>query len=68
MSKEQNELIEFVKWLNTDRLFFVDEVRNWLKQFYNNEISFSKFVELFNEKVYHKYSPSTREGAKSKND
>ena len=33
------------------KLFIVAEVRDWLNQLGNEEISFSKFVELFNEKA-----------------
>jgi hypothetical protein len=46
---------EFYDFLIKDRLFYVDEVRKWLRQYDNKEISFSKFVELFNEKVFIKY-------------
>lgn len=47
--------VRFMEWLLKDRLFFVDEVRKWLRQYDKEEISFSKFVELFNEKVFNKY-------------
>lgn len=42
----------FFEWINNNRLFFVDEVRGWLKMVDSGDISFSKFVELFNEKVF----------------
>jgi hypothetical protein len=48
----------FIEFMKTDRLFFVDEVRKWLNAFLKEEISFSKFVELFNEKVFEKYPAS----------
>lgn len=50
--KGKQTIGEFIKWLETDRLFFVDEVRSWLKQYDKEEISFSRFVELFNQKVF----------------
>lgn len=37
------------------RPFFIDEVRSWLSRYEKEEISFSKFVELLNDKVYGKY-------------
>jgi hypothetical protein len=43
---------EFYEWLMNGRLFFVDEVRGWLKLLDKEEISMSKFVELFNERVF----------------
>lgn len=55
------ERVEAMK--NGSNLFFIDEVRMWLRWYDNKIISFSKFVELFNDKVYEKYiqkyKPST---------
>src|SRR5882672_11143753 len=36
-------------------MFYVDEVRKWLKRYDDEEISFSKFVELFNERVFYRW-------------
>lgn len=44
--------------MHKDPLFFIDEVRSWLRKYNNEEISLSKFVELFNDKVYEKYAAS----------
>ena len=33
------------------KIFYVDEVRNWIRQYDKQEISLSKFVELLNEKA-----------------
>lgn len=46
----------FIEFLKEGRLFYVDEVRKWLNVLLKEEISFSKFVELFNEKVFERYA------------
>lgn len=48
----QEKTIRFMKWLNDNKLFYVDEVRKWLRLLDKEEISFSKFVELFNQKLF----------------
>jgi hypothetical protein len=45
-------------------MFSVSEVRNWIRQLDKEEISFSKFVELFNEKVFNARHPSPGKGEK----
>lgn len=33
------------------RIFYIDEVHKWIKQYNNEEISLSKFTEMLNEKA-----------------
>lgn len=58
----KDNLKEFYNYLQNDRLFFVDEARKWLIQFNKAEISFSKFVEMFNEKVFNRYHAAASKG------
>lgn len=48
----QEKTIRFMNWLNNNRLFYVYEVRKWLRLLDKEKISFSRFVELFNEKLF----------------
>lgn len=59
--RKENELLKMMLPLTKEdvmerisrkRIFFIDEVRLWLKKYDNEEISFSKFVEIFNDKAY----------------
>lgn len=59
ISEEGKDILGFMKFLETNRLFSVSEVREWLKLLDKEEISFSKFVELFNEKFYNLYKEKT---------
>lgn len=57
--KEEGDFRAFYDWLMSgQRLFFIDEVRKWIRDYDAQDISLSKFVELFNEKVFHKYHQS----------
>jgi len=56
-----NQLINFLT--GTDKPFFIDEIRKQLNEYLKEEMSFSRFVELLNEKVYHwKNSQPAQEG------
>lgn len=69
--KGKEEIQAFMEFLKTNRLFYVDEVRKWMKDYDNEEISFSKFVELFNEKFFEwhkKFTLKLRENKDEKRD
>lgn len=52
---DAQQLKEFSDFLKDNRLFFIDEVRTWLRQYDREEISLSRFVELFHEKFFNWY-------------
>lgn len=48
-------LAEYLQFLELNRLFFIDEVRDWLNLLLKEDISMSKFVENFNVKLFNQY-------------
>lgn len=61
MEKNESKPLKFMKFLETNRIFYVDEVRKWLKQYDAEEISLSKLVELFHEKFFNWYNNQSTE-------
>lgn len=50
------------KQYKMEKIFYIDEVKVWFNQVQQNQISFSKFVELLNEKATNPKEPETVHG------
>lgn len=49
---EAGQMTEYFQFLELHRIFFIDEVRKWIKLLDREEISMSKFVENFHVKLF----------------